>query len=35
MSGYWEIGRLNMATPPAITMTSDTTIAKIGRSMKK
>ena len=35
MSGYWAIGSEGIATPPASTMTIDSTAAKIGRSMKK
>ncbi len=33
--GYWAIGRLKTATPPVRVMMMDTTVAKIGRSMKK
>src|SRR3954452_221688 len=35
ISGYWAIGRRPKETTPRITNTSDTTPAKIGRSMKK
>ena len=35
ISGYWAIGRRPKETSPRITKTSDTTPAKIGRSMKK
>src|SRR3954452_23192454 len=35
ISGYWATGRLTSASPPASAMTTDTTAAKIGRSMKK
>src|SRR4051812_292567 len=34
-SGYWAIGSLGSATMPTIRITSDRTVAKIGRSMKK
>src|SRR5262245_59526882 len=34
-SGYWAMGSLSRATPPTITMTTERTEAKIGRSMKK
>src|SRR4029453_15885585 len=34
MSGYWETGSRPNATTPRITNTTDTTAAKIGRSMK-
>jgi len=30
ISGYWAIGRVKAATPPAMTMTMDNTEAKIG-----
>src|SRR5581483_1248632 len=33
--GYWAIGRLASAMPPISVMTTDSTVAKIGRSMKK
>ena len=33
--GYCEIGRVSMATAPAITMRKAIAAAKIGRSMKK
>ena len=33
--GYWAIGRLNSAIPPVKVMTIDSTVAKMGRSMKK
>ena len=32
--GYCASGRLNTASPPASVMTIDSTVAKIGRSMK-
>src|SRR5438874_7593823 len=35
MSGYCAIGRLRIAARPASTMKTDTTVAKIGLSMKK
>src|SRR2546421_11075839 len=35
MSGYCAIGRLRIAARPASTMKPDTTVAKIGLSMKK
>ncbi len=35
ISGYCAIGRRMNATPPRITITIETTEAKIGRSMKK
>lgn len=35
MSGYWAMGRLYMATRPAMTITMEMTDAKMGRSMKK
>ena len=35
ISGYWEMGRARTATSPAITITIETTVAKIGRSIKK
>src|SRR2546430_1443098 len=35
ISGYWAIGSRPKETSPRITNTSDTTPAKIGRSMKK
>ena len=35
ISGYCAIGRRENATAPMITMTMETTEAKIGRSMKK
>src|SRR5262249_20379508 len=35
MSGYWATGRPTTLTTPAIVMTIDSTLAKIGRSMKK
>ena len=34
-SGYWAIGSPNSATTPTMTITTDNTVAKIGRSMKK
>src|SRR5262245_2549744 len=34
-SGYWAIGSCDRATVPTMTMTTDSTVAKIGRSMKK
>src|SRR5581483_11531897 len=34
MRGYWAIGRLSRAMPPTRVMTTDSTVAKIGRSMK-
>ncbi len=33
--GYCAIGSVQTATPPVSTMMMDTTVAKIGRSMKK
>src|SRR5437764_12568275 len=33
--GYCEIGKKYSAIPPTSVMTSDNTVAKIGRSMKK
>src|SRR5262245_34272523 len=33
--GYWASGRVQTATPPARVMTSDSTVAKMGLSMKK
>src|SRR5262249_44801462 len=33
-SGYWAIGNFRRATEPTMTMTIDSTVAKIGRSMK-
>ena len=33
--GYCAIGRLNSAIPPVKVMTIDSTVAKMGRSMKK
>ena len=35
IGGYMSIGSMNTATPPTRMMTSDSTQAKIGRSMKK
>ena len=35
IGGYWAIGRLNSAIPPVKVMTIDSTVAKMGRSMKK
>src|SRR6185503_12682541 len=35
ISGYSDTGRRNCAMPPTIRMISDSTEAKIGRSMKK
>ena len=35
ISGYCAIGRRTNATPPRITKMIETTLAKIGRSMKK
>ena len=35
MSGYWAIGNEGIDTAPANTMMSDSTVAKIGRMMKK
>src|SRR4051794_29351000 len=34
MGGYWASGRLTRAMAPARVMTMDSTVAKIGRSMK-
>src|SRR5215469_10850343 len=34
-SGYWATGSVKTATPPASTKTTEMTVAKIGRSMKK
>src|SRR3954447_8200660 len=34
ISGYWATGRLKTATPPASVTRMDSTVAKIGRSMK-
>ena len=34
-SGYWAIGKRKYATTPRITITMESTVAKIGRSMKK
>ena len=34
MRGYWAIGRKNSAIPPIKVMTTDSTVAKIGRSIK-
>ena len=34
-SGYWAIDRDEYATPPPTSTTTDSTPAKIGRSMKK
>src|SRR3954471_3154554 len=34
-SGYWAIGSCVRATTPTMTMTIDSTVAKMGRSMKK
>src|SRR6266446_2698500 len=33
--GYWAMGRVHTAIPPARVITMDSTAAKIGRSMKK
>ena len=33
--GYWATGRKNSAIPPISVMTTDNTVAKTGRSMKK
>ena len=33
--GYWATGRNNSAMPPISVMTTDNTVAKMGRSMKK
>src|SRR5262249_26256495 len=35
ISGYWATGRLRRASVPVSVMTSDSTTAKIGRSMQK
>src|SRR5438046_7179855 len=35
ISGYCAIGRVRIAASPASTMKTDTTVAKIGLSMKK
>src|SRR4051812_44845806 len=35
MSGYWAIGSVNTAIPPASVITIESTVAKMGRSMKK
>src|SRR6516225_7536739 len=35
MSGYWAMGRVKTAMPPARVMMIDSTEAKIGRLMKK
>jgi len=35
ISGYWAIGSCVIATAPTITKTIESTVAKIGRSMKK
>src|SRR4051812_3080024 len=35
MSGYWEIGRRESDTAPTITVTIESTIATMGRRMKK
>jgi hypothetical protein len=35
MSGYCDIGSVINATPPTSMMTIESTVAKIGRSMKK
>src|SRR5437588_8551534 len=35
IGGYCAIGKENTASPPASVMTTDSTVAKIGRSMKK
>src|SRR5262245_32466323 len=35
MRGYWAIGRENSAMPPTSVITTLSTVAKIGRSMKK
>ena len=32
--GYWAKGRFRIASPPANVITIDSTVAKIGRSMK-
>src|SRR4051794_40424608 len=34
-SGYCAIGKVHMATKPARVMTTEMTVAKMGRSMKK
>src|SRR5512146_2714714 len=34
MDGYWATGRTFIDTSPAMTMISETTVAKIGRSIK-
>src|SRR5688572_1207869 len=34
-SGYCAIGSPSRATPPTMTMTTESTVAKMGRSMKK
>src|SRR5579871_5173287 len=34
MRGYWAIGSETSAMPPISVMTTDSTVAKIGRSMK-
>src|SRR2546421_6316951 len=33
-SGYWAIGNCDSATAPTMTMTIESTVARIGRSMK-
>jgi hypothetical protein len=33
-SGYWAKGRFSIASPPANVITIESTVAKIGRSMK-
>ena len=35
IGGYCAVGNVNTAMPPASVMTTDSTVAKIGRSMKK
>src|SRR5262249_6695737 len=35
IGGYWAVGNVNTAIAPASVMTMDSTVAKIGRSMKK
>jgi hypothetical protein len=34
ISGYWATGSVPKATAPAMTITRDTTVARIGRSIK-
>jgi hypothetical protein len=35
MSGYWAAGRVTYAIAPRMTVTTEITVAKIGRSIKK